>query len=270
MTNAKRIRAVERGIGILKALNEGYGESLVKLSENTGLPKSTLLRFLGTFEEAGWVYRYRVDGSYRLASSICSMGEQIVQHDCLVELALPILDALTDDVGWPADLAVCAKDKMQILDSTRRMCSKVDEEDFPQAKLSMIRSAVGLAFLAYCSEDQCQSIVQAMKDDAERLNYPLPPREQLKNLCEQVRMRGYSFYQSAYAHEHCAYNEIAVPVIIGNKVNSCISLTWPEQEVGFETVDEIFVPALKRAAEAIESKLREETIAGVSIISGAA
>ena len=64
----KSIRALARGLDVLKALQERPATSLHDLHGDTGLSKPTLLRILRTLEEAGMVHRAIGDGRYRVSA----------------------------------------------------------------------------------------------------------------------------------------------------------------------------------------------------------
>ena len=62
--SVKSIRALERGLDVLQALQTGPGAGLKDLHEITGLPKATLLRILRTLGERNLVWQRMADGAY--------------------------------------------------------------------------------------------------------------------------------------------------------------------------------------------------------------
>ena len=63
-SSVKSIRALERGLDVLQALQTGPGAGLKDLHEITGLSKATLLRILRTLMERNLVWRRMADGAY--------------------------------------------------------------------------------------------------------------------------------------------------------------------------------------------------------------
>lgn len=61
----KSIRALERGLRVIEALDRRKVASLAALARATDLPKPTLLRVLKTLIEKGWAYRRVNDGVRR-------------------------------------------------------------------------------------------------------------------------------------------------------------------------------------------------------------
>ena len=61
----KTINALERGLDVLRKLDERHGQSLAELHAATGIPKPSLLRILDTLEASGFAWRAIGDGRYR-------------------------------------------------------------------------------------------------------------------------------------------------------------------------------------------------------------
>src|SRR3546814_1378343 len=97
----KSIRALARGLDVLKALQERPATSLHDLHGDTGLSKPTLLRILRTLEEAGMVHRAIGDGRYRVSARVRFLGRDLSDHDAIAEQAAPALHRLCRRILWP-------------------------------------------------------------------------------------------------------------------------------------------------------------------------
>jgi IclR family transcriptional regulator, mhp operon transcriptional activator len=69
MTGVKIIRSLERGLQVLRAMQEQPISSLHEINERTRIPKPTLLRILRTLEVSGAVSRRLADGHYRISAT---------------------------------------------------------------------------------------------------------------------------------------------------------------------------------------------------------
>src|SRR5215469_4549774 len=103
--SVKSIRALERGLDVLQALQTGPGAGLKELHEITGLPKATLLRILRTLSERNLIWQRMADGAY-LPSTRSARSLAIDDTSALVEVASPIMAQLCERVNWPSVLAV--------------------------------------------------------------------------------------------------------------------------------------------------------------------
>ena len=92
------IRSVERVCDILELLsNSPDGESLSALAAVTGLPKSSVFRYLATLEGRGFVERDEAGNRFRLGVAISRLRAEEAER--LLERARPVLDDLRDDLG---------------------------------------------------------------------------------------------------------------------------------------------------------------------------
>ena len=67
MSKAETLRGLERGLQVLDALQANPYSSLKDIFDRTGISKPSLLRVLGTLEDAGYVVRRLADGRYRVS-----------------------------------------------------------------------------------------------------------------------------------------------------------------------------------------------------------
>src|SRR5260221_6574333 len=116
MPRSEAIRALQRGLQVLQALQANAIASLHEIHLATGISKPSLLRILNTLEHAGYVSRRLVDGHYRI-SAFVRMGRKRDRYDRVAEAAAPVLDRLCQKVRWPSDLMVPAGCEMERLET---------------------------------------------------------------------------------------------------------------------------------------------------------
>ena len=102
MRNPAGAGALLRGLAILDAfLGTGASCGLAELTRLTGLPKSSVLRSLGSLERAGYVVRLDA-GRYQLGARVMLLGDAYRAHFRLEEHVLPALRALAEMTGETA------------------------------------------------------------------------------------------------------------------------------------------------------------------------
>src|SRR4051794_12225086 len=100
------VRGLERGLDVLKLLQQPRPVTLQEIHAATRLPKPSLLRILATLQKAGMVYR-RLDGRcYRASARITGIIRKPGRFDAVAEATAPVLDRLCQKIGWPSDLAM--------------------------------------------------------------------------------------------------------------------------------------------------------------------
>ena len=258
----KTIRALARGLEVISALNEGPASSFCRLSHKTGLPKATLLRILKTLEAAGWVYHCRANGEYRLHSSVCTLGDQIFTRDGLVEIAAPILDEFYSTCGRPSDIAICTGYGMRILESTRRFSPIASHGDVLGSHPHMLQSALGRAYLSYCSEPERERILENLRCSSDHFDRMVERDQWIKRLLAKTCASGFGLSESGY-WEHFADVEpgigtIAVPIILHGHIHCCINL-WIECTRSEQRVTDEWFPLLRSMADRIECELLQKT-----------
>jgi len=115
------IRALERGIEVLRLLGPQEGSSLRALHAASALPKPTLLRILHTLERGGLAWRSIEDGLWRRSQAWAAAPSGNAIDPRLVEAAAPHLVALQRTVLWPSDLLVYRDFAMEVAESSRRL-----------------------------------------------------------------------------------------------------------------------------------------------------
>ena len=99
-------RAVERALTLLGAVAEGGG-TLSELARAAGLSPSTASRLLGTLANRELVRRDE-HGRYHAGTRLRQLAAATLREDPLYELAGPHLEALAEETGETANLAIAA------------------------------------------------------------------------------------------------------------------------------------------------------------------
>lgn len=105
-------RTVERALNLLTAVAEGGG-TLTELARAAELSPSTASRLLATLA-AQELVRRDDRGRYRAGMRLRRLAAASLREDPLYELAGPHLEALADDTGETANLAVAADDEQLV------------------------------------------------------------------------------------------------------------------------------------------------------------
>jgi DNA-binding IclR family transcriptional regulator len=99
-------RAVDRALELLTSVLEGTaGNTLSELARSAALSPSTASRLLGTLTQHELIER-DIDGRYRAGVRMKQLAASAFRDDHLYELAGHHLDALVDETGETASLAV--------------------------------------------------------------------------------------------------------------------------------------------------------------------
>lgn len=228
-SGTKRVVALARGLAVLKAVQATPGASLHQLHGRTGVAKATLLRSLRTLEEGGFVQRRLADGAYLPALPAPSAAAQDARLS-LIEAAGPALERLSRTIAWPTDLGVREGAALVVLESNRRLSPIRVNRQALGARPHMLWSAMGRAYLAFCSDAEREEILGMLRASRAPEDRPAHDRRFIDKLVQETRARGYGVRDERYGvidlgapRQVCA---IAVPVRQAGRVLACLNCVW--------------------------------------------
>jgi IclR family mhp operon transcriptional activator len=234
----KTINALERGLDVLRKLNERHGQSLAELHAATGIPKPSLLRILDTLEASGFAWRAIGDGRYRRRFALIlrpSLADELL---AIGEIAAPFLENLRRKVIWPSDVLVFRDFRMELVETSRRQ-STLGVAMYPLGyRVEMFLSAPGRAWLAFCSDAERETV---LADAA--LHPPMLQRSRdllrggLADILDETRRLGYAsrdpLFGGADDKDISVIDDrldaIAVPLMAGGRVLATMNLVWPRK-----------------------------------------
>lgn len=101
----KQISAVSRTMNVLEVLSRQSSINLEQLSNKTKLPKATLLRFLISLSNLGYVYRDPYD-HYSLSMKMFVIGSRNIEHTDIYKIARPVAENLAQDLGETVHMGI--------------------------------------------------------------------------------------------------------------------------------------------------------------------
>jgi len=255
MPDAETNRSLERGIRLLKAIDQQGGATLSQLARAVDLPKTTVRRLLITLVEQRLVRKSLADGLYRATVLLpLETDYQLPPHTWrLCDVAVPVMRRLTEQVRWPSDLFVRVGAGMRIVESSRS-CSPIAL--YPgklSTQVAMLMSAAARAYLAYCPADERETLIAQALDQQPAVM----DENGIRRMIDETRRRGYGVRHPGYYGESRAddgLRAIAVPVIYGGRIQACINLLWVRDYLTEEAFAKRYLDTLQQAAQEIAER----------------
>ncbi|MFI1705064.1 IclR family transcriptional regulator domain-containing protein [Streptomyces griseoruber] len=252
----KTISSLERGLQVLRVLQEMRAASLHDLHQATGIPKATLLRILHTCNQQDLVWQRLADGAF-----IASLRPQRAPYDdaeWLGELASQVLEELCERVMWPSVLTVPRLDYMETIDTNSPKA--YFDEVVPVAPIGfrshMLLGASGRAYIAFSPEREREAVLHRLREHDAPGNEYAHDAGWLRRLLATTRSRGYSVRAPEYDFD--GRNSIAVPIRVHGEVLGCVNVTWRRTVMSAQEVARRHLDDLQDAVRRIEEGVAAE------------
>jgi DNA-binding IclR family transcriptional regulator len=184
---ARRAPAVERSIAVLNFL-AAHPEDRYTLSEiarSTDLNKATLHAILGALTESGFVLREEERKTYGLGPALVALGGAAVEANPAVQLAVPHMQALSDELGLDCVASTAIEDQIVILQRTSNP-GPFGIEIQPGQRLPM-SPPLGTVFVAWSSSSEIDHWLAMVGPSASKADI-----KRYRQAVDSVRARGYS------------------------------------------------------------------------------
>ncbi|MGV6803583.1 MAG: IclR family transcriptional regulator [Ruegeria sp.] len=104
--NLSPVVALDRGIRVLSLLADLHQATLSEIAKETGVPAATVHRILTTLQQRGMVVQDGRNGSWRVGPHAYRIGNAFQPGSNLLEVAPPVMRALSKETGETTNLAI--------------------------------------------------------------------------------------------------------------------------------------------------------------------
>jgi IclR family mhp operon transcriptional activator len=250
----KQIRALARGLTVVNTINAAASPvSLGDLHQATGIDRATLLRILATHEPVGWIFRGMGDRLYRLAYRLHELGDQVHINDAVAQVVAPVLEQLQQRLHWPSDISVFDGEGMTIIETSRSRSTLVLNRELIGYKPSMLKSAIGRVYLAYCDPRRRESILNRIRAKGGEEGRIAADSRYIEQVLQEVRDRGYGVRDPSLTSLPTdtleEFSAIALPIIVQGDIQACLSFVWIKSAYDAAGIEQSFYQQLKPDAD---------------------
>ena len=125
-------------------------------------------------------------------------------------------------------------------------------------RVPILTTAVGLAYLAHCTEVERRTILDTLARSGEPANALARNEAVVEHLLAETRSRGFA---TRFRGASPKTSSIAVPILRDGRSLAAINITWIDSALTLTDVIERYLPALQRTARAIEERLEATDLA---------
>jgi len=187
------IKVLSRALGILHTLaNKNEPFSLAEITEQTGLPKSTVHHLLQGLEFEQAVKKVR-PGYYTIGKSLIALGAKVVRGGLVFRVA-PFMRKLRDKTGYSVYLSSVNKYELVYL---HRAPGEVIPSDNKGYQGDVLWTTGGRAILSTYKEEQLDDVLKNV-DFIPRTQHSIKTKQELKLELQVTQKRGYSMFENEY------------------------------------------------------------------------
>ncbi|MGB3797493.1 MAG: helix-turn-helix domain-containing protein [Alteraurantiacibacter sp.] len=251
------VNSALRSLNILLVLNRQRVCTIDHIHKQTGLPKPTIVRFLETLIDAGFVAKEEWDNGYRVTSKVNALSCGFHGSPMVVEAGRPWALALTRVHKFPVAIAVPDGDAVMICYTTAAEATVTPYHALIHKRMGLISKALGRAFLSFCTPEEREMTMQLLESTEHPDSDMMLAPGTIEQLIRNDQVRGYSERVAAAKPE--ASSSVAVPITwpSSDKVIATIGLTYYASAVSRKQIVRTYVPQLQSASESISESIAQ-------------
>lgn len=248
----ENVRALIRGLEILKLLNRRGAAKASEVASRLNIPRPTVYRLLHTLEEAGYVAFSATDSRVRVTPLAAALGDNSAARSLLCQVAAPIMAQFTDTYTWPVDLCIYEDMHMVVQETTHGRSALSIDRDMSGFPLPMLRSSAGRAYLATCSDQERRIILDLLRRENIIEDRPFLLDTWLETNLSQYQKQGYAM------RDHRTFrpktSSIAVPILAHDGILGSLSVIWVSKAFSVAEGAERYLAPLTEAAKNIAAE----------------
>jgi IclR family mhp operon transcriptional activator len=269
-SSVKSIQSLARGLQVLQRLQSMGAMTLAALHDETGIPKASLLRILKTLSQQGMIWQRMADDAWVPSYSLAELAGRIDREHALVEVASPVLRALSERVMWPSVLAVPRLTHMDVIETN---ASRAYFDNIPLGpvgfRIPILRSASGRAWLAACEAPEREATLAALKRSGRPGDHAALSRDYVEALVTEVRAQGYALrapdfggdFDRGRAEADDGRDSLGVAIVLGGSTVGhavgAINVTWSRRVLKrTQAVAQLIGPVREAAADIADGLAR--------------
>lgn len=236
-------------------LNLHNGATVSEVASAIDLPRTTTYRILETLCVAGYAYRAASDERYRLTILVRGLSDGFDDEAWITQIARPYIYELCNELVWPIAVATLSGSTMLVRQTTDHRSPLAIEKRGPGFRVPILASASGLAYLAFCPEEQRDAIIEILAKSRRDEDKPAQQRKKLLEVLAEIRQRGFS--SSRRPRRVSDEISLSVPVLAGQRLVAALTIRFSSSAVPEAQGVQRFTPRLRATA----ARIGEEFVA---------
>ncbi len=258
----KPVRALERGIAVLTALNRLGRARPADLAVACEIDRTTTYRLLATLARLDLVTRSPSDETWSLAPGVRTLSEGLTESDEISHIVAQELIRLLPLVRWPSDFGSFEGGSVVIRETTHRFSPFSVHRAMVGRYRPLTRSAMGRAILAAAADDERETMLDIAAATGAIDAADASDRRLVGRIVADVRTKGYA---SSVGGSEASISAIALPVMGRGRVMGAINIIFFRSAMTPEEAAGRHLGALRACVADIERRFDEERPEGTGL-----
>lgn len=252
MSDKYMMPMIERTFEILEymySMNDDL--SLSTISQELGIPKTTVFRIILTMEKWGYVEKVNEEEKYRLGKALIKVGQRAASGIDITDIAMPHLTELSKEVGESTNLGILYENEILSIANSKGEDFYLISRLIPLSPLNC--SSMGKQYLAHFSNKELKDYFQSSKPQKRTVN-SIVTLEEFLILKEEIKQEDIS-----YDREEYEYGLTCLAAPIRDKEGSivaAISISGPTTRLQYKG-EEMLKDAIKKTSLEISKAYME-------------
>ncbi|MBL4808011.1 MAG: helix-turn-helix domain-containing protein [Rhodobacteraceae bacterium] len=246
------VEAVCKAFSVLRAVNKLHIATINAIFAETEIPKSTIVRMLETLMVEGYVVRDNMCGGYRVTSRTQELNSGYEGISRVIEIARPLAIGMTRRNKWPIGLGAIDGDTINIHFWTGAISPWAHTSTVLGLRPDLQSTAMGRAYLAFCTSDQREEHLTKFRADPER-NFDEAEEYRFRILLKHIREMGYATRDPRT--KPFRTTTLAMPVFENDNLQALISISYYKTAVPHGKQQEGIIVPLRNITTSIEDSL---------------
>lgn len=242
-----QLSTIETTFEILEYLSVAQSATPSEISDELGVPLSTVHSYLSTLEDLE--YLVNDDGIYSISAAMLGIGERMRKKMDLYVAGKSVVEDLASKVEEQATLTTIENDQPVVVYNVNKN-ENMTLKMHPGMVLPHHATVSGKLALAF--SDVSIDDIETLEEYTEQT---ITDRDELKKQVEDVRSEGVAFAYEEFKPKLLA---IAVPVFDADELSGTVSVVGPLKQMTQSSVQESVIKKLQTASNTIEVNLQNQ------------
>jgi len=255
MANQSSVRALERGLEIIRLMNRHNGLTVTQIGRYSNLPRPTAFRLLRTLESLGYLFRDKRDKKYRLSSQVRTLSHGYDQEEWIPKVARPIMEVLCRKTLWPFSLGTISGSQILIRETTDSLSPFALNRLSGGFNISLLNSGSGAVYLAFCDSTKRDELLRySLIEDPDALSRNGTNIEIYRRSLDIIRRDGYACVPIYKDHNN---NVMSFPVLVDGEVFAILSMRFFVSALSHQQAIERFSEEIGLASKEMGEKISQ-------------